>query len=110
ILQGFGVAFALLLAVSTAITPDWPFRMLAAPRITPPPTDYFEFRWIGTTLPLLLKAFGTPKWIYWPVYSAIILGGLWAILATAMDRARSLRDVLGVALIAVFFVTPYGRH
>jgi hypothetical protein len=45
-----------LVAVSQAIVPSWLGDMLAAPRLTPPPTDYFP--WIGTTWLLLLRTAG----------------------------------------------------
>ncbi len=108
VVRGFAAMLALLCLVSFAILPSWLDEMLKAPRITPPPTDYFP--WIGVTWYLLLKATGLRSWGFEAAYAAVALPFLGVVLRTAYDRSRPLRDVLSLGLLAAYFVAPYGRH
>jgi hypothetical protein len=108
VVQGFVLVMALLCLASTLIVPSWPREMLAASRRTPPPTEHFP--WLGNTWFLLLKTGGLRGWALWCVYGALALPVLCSVLRVALDPKSPLREVMGLGLLAVFFVAPYARH
>jgi hypothetical protein len=108
VVAGFFTSLGLLCALSLVLVPNWPREMLSAPARTPPPTAYFP--WLGTTWYLLLKGFGLTGWSLAGVYAAVALPMLTVVARTALRRSTALADVLSIALIATYFVAPYGRH
>ena len=107
VIQGFVAALALLCLASTAAVPSWPMEMLSATRRTLPPTKYFP--WLGNTWFLILKTLGLRSWSLWVLFLAVALPFLWAVVRTAIDPGRPVRDVMALGLLAAFFVAPYGR-
>jgi hypothetical protein len=108
VIGAFLLTSALLAGVCTAIVPSWPLQMLNAPRQTPPPTELYP--WIGNTWFLLLRTAGAQGWGLWLLYLAIAVPFVVAVVRAALDRTRSLADVLGLGILAAFFVAPYARH
>jgi hypothetical protein len=107
-LWAFAVTLGLLALVSTLFVPNWPMLMLHAPRETPPPTDYFP--WIGNAWFLLLRSFDLSGAALWLLYLALAVPVLVATVRAALDPSRPLSDVLGLGVLAAFFVAPYARH
>ena len=82
-------------------------EMLSATRQTLPPTEYFP--WLGNTWFLILRTLGLRSWSLWALFVAVALPFLWAVVRTAIDPGRPVRDVMALGLLAAFFVAPYGR-
>ena len=108
VIGAFLLTSALLAGICTAIIPSWPLEMLNAPRQTPPPTELYP--WIGNTWFLLLRAIGVQGWGLWLLYLALAGPFLAAVIWAALDRTRSLADVIGLGILAAFFIAPYARH
>jgi hypothetical protein len=108
VMQGFALALGVLCVLSTLFVPSWPIEMLAATRRTAPPTEYFP--WLGNAWFLVLKTLGLRGCTLWSLYLAVALPFLVAVLKTALDANRDVRDVFAIGLLAAFFVAPYGRH
>jgi len=107
VVYGFAATLALLCLASSAVLPSWPMEMLSATRQTLPPTEYFP--WLGNTWFLILRTLGLRTWSLWVLFLVVALPFLWAVVKTAIDPARPLRDVIALGLLAAFFVAPYGR-
>jgi hypothetical protein len=108
VVEGGAATLAVLALASWLVVPGWLGQMLGATRRTPPPTEYFP--WIGTTWYLLLKTAGLRGAALWGAYGLAATAAVAVVVRAALDRGRPLRDVLALALLAVFFVAPYGRH
>jgi hypothetical protein len=108
VVGAFAVTLGLLALVSTLIVPTWPIQMLQAPRQTPPPTDYYP--WIGNAWFLLLRSFDWSGAALWLPYLALAILSFAATVRAALDRTRPVGDVLGLGVLAAFFVAPYARH
>jgi Glycosyltransferase family 87 len=108
VIGAFFVTSALLAGICTAIVPSWPLQMLNAPRQTSPPTELYP--WIGNTWFLVLRAAGAQGWGLWLLYLALAVPFLVAVVRAALDRTRALADVVGLGILAAFFVAPYARH
>src|SRR5208337_1098570 len=107
VVYGFAATLALLCLASSAVLPSWPMQMLSATRQTLPPTEYFP--WLGNTWFLILRTLVLRSWSLWVLFLVVALPFLWAVVKTAIDPARPLRDVIALGLLAAFFVAPYGR-
>ncbi|MGA2700045.1 MAG: glycosyltransferase 87 family protein [Isosphaeraceae bacterium] len=107
VFHGFAATLALLCLASSVVVPSWPMEMLSATRRTLPPTEYFP--WLGNTWYLILRTLGLRSWSLWVLFLAVALPFLWAVVRTAINPARPLRDVIALGLLAAFFVAPYGR-
>ena len=70
-------------------------------------TEYFP--WLGNTWYLILRTLGLRSWSLWVLFLAVALPFLWAVVRTAIDPERPVRDVMALGLLAAFFVAPYGR-
>src|SRR5262249_26321377 len=108
VITGFAAILTGLALASWLVVPGWLGQMLGATRRTPPPTDYYP--WIGTTWYLLLKTAGLRGAALWGAYGLAALAAVAIVVRAALDHGRPLGDVLALALLAVFFVAPYGRH
>lgn len=108
VLRAFLVTLGLLVAVCTLLVPAWPIHMLRAPRLTPPPTEYYP--WIGNTWFLVLRALGLSGWGHGFAYLAIALPLLGITLRMGFDRSRPLAVVLSMGILTAFFLAPYARH
>jgi hypothetical protein len=108
VLAAFLVTLGLLVLVCTAIVPAWPLQMLDAPRQSPPPTE--QRPWIGNTWFLLLRTFHLDGGPLWLLYLALAAPFAVVVVRAALDRARPLSEVVGLGLLAAFFVAPYARH
>jgi Glycosyltransferase family 87 len=97
-----------LVAASQAVAPTWLGDMLAAPRLTPPPTDYFP--WIGNTWLLVLKSLGLSGPLLWSAYLLLAVPFLVAVARSAFSPLSRLEDLLSLGILAAFFVAPYARH
>src|SRR5215467_12629334 len=98
----------LLCLVSTLILPGWLRAMLNAPRQTASPTEHFP--WIGNTWFLILRSLGLSGPALWLSYLAVALPLLAWVLQKAWFHQTSLADLMGITLLAAFFVFPYARH
>jgi hypothetical protein len=107
VVLGFGTTLGVLALVSSVIVPSWALQMLRATSLTPLPTDYFP--WYGTTWLLVLRSLGLHSWPLWGLYLAAALPFLAVVVTKALDRQGSLEDLLSLALLAVFFIAPYGQ-
>ena len=107
VFHGFAATLALLCLASSVVVPSWPMEMLSATRQTLPPTEYFP--WLGNTWYLILRTLGLRSWSLWVLFLAVALPFLWAVVRTAIDPGRPVRDVMALGLLAAFFVAPYGR-
>jgi hypothetical protein len=105
---GFGLALGAFCLASTLLVPAWPIEMASATRRTPPPTEAFP--WLGNTWFLILRTAGLRSWGLWALYLSVAVPVLWAVLKSAIERGRSLHDLMALGLLAVFFVSPYARH
>jgi hypothetical protein len=108
VVGGFTATLAVLVLASFAVLPGWVRAFLRAPKVTPPPTEYFP--WIGSTWFLLLKGVGLRSWGLWGLYLLGAVPFVVAVLRAALDRARPVEDVLSLSLLAAYVVAPYGRH
>jgi hypothetical protein len=108
VLLGFGATMAILGLLSSLLIPGWLGQLLAAPRQTPPPTEFFP--WIGTTWFLLLKSLRLSSWSLWSLYALVAVPLLVAVLRAAWDSKRPLYDTLALGLLAACIAAPYGRH
>jgi hypothetical protein len=105
----FFFTLALLALVSTLVVPSWPAEMLQAPRQPPaPPTAYYP--WIGNAWFLVLRALGLGGWRLWTLYLAVALPFLAVVVRAAFGRTCSLLELMGLGLLAAFFIAPYARH
>ena len=108
VIQAFLLTLAMLCLTSTMLLPSWPVAMIRAPRITPTPTETFP--WLGNTWFLILRSLGLRSWALWTVYLVVAFPVLVAVVRSALDRNRRIREVIALGLLAVFFVAPYARH
>ena len=105
--RGLAVTFAVLCVASTIASPSWLPAMLAATRVTPMPTAYYPG--LGTTWYVVLEAVGLRGVPLHAAYLAVAVPLLLALLRMTLRSRRGLEDIVGVALIAPFFVAPYAR-
>jgi hypothetical protein len=105
---GFVGTLTLLVLVSTIVVPSWPLQMTTATQITPLITDLSP--WKGVTLFTVLRTIGAHGASLWVCYLAVAVAFIAAVLRLALDRSSQVERVLGVSLIAPFFVAPYGRQ
>ncbi len=104
----FFLTLAVLCLASTLLVPAWPLEMLRAPSQTPSPTKHYP--WIGNVWFLVLRAVGLPEWLVWALYLVVALPFLGVVVRTALRGACSSLDLMGLSLLAAFFVAPYARH
>lgn len=107
VLQGFVMTLSLLVLASFCVLPTWPWQMLRATSTTPLPTQYYP--WFGTTWLLVLRTLGLHGIALWVLYGAVALPFLVVVIKTALDQRGSLGDVFALALLAAFFIAPYGQ-
>jgi Glycosyltransferase family 87 len=107
VVLGFAAMLAVLCVGSTLLLPYWPMQMLTAIRGTPLPSDFKP--WFGSTWLCMLKWAGLHGWLLWIAYAALVLPLLAALARAAIDQDRPIGDVLGLSLLAVFFVASYAR-
>jgi hypothetical protein len=107
VVAGCLTAAVALCVVSTLIVPEWPLAMVRATRITPPPSEYIKG--LGTTWLLVLKALGARRSALYGAYLALALPMLVGLARVSVSRFSRVDDVLGLGLIASFFVAPYSR-
>ncbi|HXC49412.1 MAG TPA: glycosyltransferase family 87 protein [Candidatus Limnocylindrales bacterium] len=103
----FAATLAALGAVSAAFFPGWLRSMLSATTATPMPTKYFPG--IGTTWYSVLDAVGIHGMnlvIVAAVTGAVLIV---ALMEAALRKDTTLEHVIGLGLIAPFFVAPYAR-
>ncbi len=105
---GFFAAFAALVLVATALLPEWPIQMAMATRVTRLPTDVFPAT--GTTVFTLLEMLGLRGAPLWAGYLLVAIPIAAIVVRLALSRSSRLEHVVGLALIAPFFVSPYARH
>ena len=106
VFHGFAATLASLCLASGVVAPSWPMEMLSATRRTLPPTEYFP--WLGNTWFLILRTLGLRSWSLWVLFLAVALPFLRAVVRTAVNPLRPVRDVIALGLLAAFFVA-YGR-
>jgi hypothetical protein len=107
VVQGFATTLASLGLACLVILPTWPVEMMNATRVTRLPTEVFS--WVGATWISVLKTIGLHGWPLWVCYAAANVPIMAAILKLALDRSDRLADLIGLTLVAAFFVSPYGR-
>lgn len=105
--RGAAAAMALLVVASTAAFPGWLPSMLEATRVTPMPTAYYPG--LGTTWYVTLGALGFSGPMLIVAYMVVAVPLLLAMLRAVAREERSLEDIVGLALLAPFFVIPYAR-
>lgn len=105
--RGAAVAAALLLVASTAAFPGWLPSMLEATRVTPMPTAYYPG--LGTTWYTTLGALGLSGPLLVVAYMTVAMPLLLALAKAVVREERCLEDIVGLALLAPFFVVPYAR-
>src|SRR5262249_31370389 len=108
VVGSFAVTLLVLAAVSTVVYPPWLVAMLKAPGQTPSPTEYYP--WIGNAWLLVLRALGLEGGGLWVLSLAAPVPFLGAVIRAALDRGSRLADVVGLSVLAAFFVAPYARH
>jgi hypothetical protein len=104
----FVATLGVLGLVSTLVLPTWLTEMLGAPRQTPSPTEYFP--WIGNAWYLVLRTGGVGGMWLLVLYLAAALPLVAATVRASLRREYSLLDLMGLGLLAAFFVAPYARH
>jgi hypothetical protein len=107
VLAGFGGCLAVLMGISTLFYPQWLPAMLQAQRQFASPTDTWPG--LGGTWPLVLRALGVEGWLLWVLYAAGAILFLGLVGWTAIDRHRPLAELVGISLLAGFFVAPYSQ-
>jgi hypothetical protein len=107
VIRGFVLVLGLLILASLYAAPAWPVAFLEATRRTPPPTAYFPS--VGATWLATLRTLNITGWRLGTLYLAAVVPLVAAMFRAAGAAQGSLRRVLAVAVVAAFFVTPYGR-
>ena len=119
---GYAVTLAVLVGGTCLVVPTWPRDLLQSLGRLPVPT-YFH-PGIGSTWLCLLRALGLesdvpgPWALYvdrgsplaWGLYWPVALGYFAWVMATAWDRERPVGHVIGLALLAAPFVSPYNQE
>ncbi|MCA9028370.1 MAG: DUF2029 domain-containing protein [Planctomycetaceae bacterium] len=107
IILGFAGGVAALLGVCTLLHPTWIIEFLRAPSATPMLTG--SDPWKLTTWNAVCRSLGADGfWLMAMTAIVAIPAALWT-LSTAWRRESSFADVVSVGLLAVWFVSPYGR-
>lgn len=104
---GMVATLAVLGVASTIAFPSWLPSMLEATRVTPLPTAYYPG--LGATWYVALEAVGLRSILLYAAYSALAVPVLLALLRASLRSDQPLDDLIGLALIAPFFVVPYAR-
>jgi hypothetical protein len=68
-----------------------------------------HFPWNGTTWFLLLKGAGISGWGVYALYGVAAAAALGSTVRIAQDQGTALGNVIGLSLLATFFIAPYGR-
>jgi hypothetical protein len=105
--QGAATAMVLLVVSSTATFPGWLPSMLEATRVTPMPSTYYPG--LGTTWYIVLSGLGLSGPLLLVAYMTLAMPVLLAIVRAVAREERRLEDIVGLALVAPFFVLPYAR-
>ena len=105
--QGFALMLSALALAGAAINPFWPLEMINASTVTPPPKTYLP--WIGTTWLLALRTRGLQSVSLWAGYLALAVPFLALVVRAALDRSRSVSEVIALGTLAAFIVAPYAR-
>ncbi|MFN2375465.1 MAG: glycosyltransferase family 87 protein [Candidatus Binatia bacterium] len=105
--RGAAAATVLLVVASTAAFPGWLPSMLEATRVTPMPTAYYPG--LGTTWYVTLGALGLSGPLLIVAYMSVAVPLIVALVRAVAREQRCLEDIIGLALIAPFFVVPYAR-
>lgn len=107
VVKGFVTSLVVFCLASTIAAPNWPIAMLRAPRITPLLTDYYIG--VGPTWHALIKVLGLRGWPATAAYLAVAIPMAFAVFKLAWTRSTRIDDLLGLSLIAAFFLAPYAR-
>jgi len=105
------VTLLLLVVVTTILTPDWyqPFLRpqfgLGLTNIISSPGQITAMR-LNTTLLDWLKWFSVPETLRYGMYLVVVLTTLW-ILWRSIRTSKSILEVVAIALLASFAITPY---
>lgn len=108
VIGGFLASLGALILVATWIVPGWPIAMTAATRVTRLPTDAFPAT--GTSVFTILEVVGLRGTLLWAAYVLAAIPIAAIVLRLALDESSRLEHLVGIALIAPFFVAPYARH
>ncbi len=108
VIGGFLASLGALMLVATWVAPGWPAAMATATRVTRLPTDAFPAT--GTTVFTILEVLGLRGTLLWAAYALAAIPIAAIVLRLALDGSSRLEHLVGVALIAPFFVAPYARH
>jgi len=107
-LISFLITSGLLVGISSLMLPGWLADMFNALRITPPPTEHYP--WIGNTWFLVLRSMGLEGAILWTCYLAVTVPILGILVKAAATKKTPIESVVGLGVLAAFFVAPYARH
>jgi len=104
VVNGFVAALTLLVLSSTLLSPSWPIDMATAMQVSRVRTE------LAPTALTVLQTVGARGTMLWACYLAIASTVIALVLHAAWNRTSGLEAVVGVSLIAPFFVAPYARH
>ncbi len=107
VMLGFAGGVAALVTVSTLMWPNWIIEFLQAPSTTPMLTG--SDPWKLTTWNAACRSLGADGlWLMALTAIVAVPATMWT-LRTAWRRESAFADVVSVGLLAVWFVSPYGR-
>jgi hypothetical protein len=104
----FLATLAVLALVSAFVVPSSFLQMIQATRATELPP--YAFPWTGATVFALLQTSGLRGAALWAGYLVVALPAIVLVARVALDRSSRLPDVMGLGLLAPFFVATYARH
>jgi len=101
----FAFTLATLAIISAEFLPDWPLRMIAAPRQFPLPTSIDPS--VGVTWLTFCQTLGFNGMTLACVYALAAIPATALALHAAWDQNTSIKETLGRGVLAAFFVAPY---
>lgn len=107
LIGGFAVGVAGLVTVSTLIWPSWIIEFFQAPSVTPMLT--ISDPWKLTTWNAVCRSLGADGLGLMALTAIGAVPATFWTLGTAWRRESTFADVVSVGLLAVWFVSPYGR-
>lgn len=105
VVAGFAVTLAALGLTCTWLFPSWPVEMVLATRRIPIPTAINPS--VGVTWLSVLRSVGVSGTPLALGYVSAALPAAALALAAAWDRVRPVPDVMGIGVLAAFFIAPY---